>query len=115
MTDLSIIQIARRAGYKTRGSFYDHVRNPDLSFSILEKYGEVFNHDFSEEIPGMPKLTLEEPVGPDYKTVPKTLEEALQLINKLKERNYDLLEKYNASLERERELKHHIGKTEGKK
>ncbi|HVX50715.1 MAG TPA: hypothetical protein VHB48_11195, partial [Chitinophagaceae bacterium] len=34
-TDLSVMQIARRAGYKTRGSFYDHIKNPDLSFSIL--------------------------------------------------------------------------------
>lgn len=111
-TDLSVIQIARRAGYKTRGSFYNHIKNPNLSFTILEKYGKILNHDFSEDIPAMPKLVLEEPPAPDYKTVPKTMDEALQLISKLKDSNYDLLVKYNASLEREIELKSYINKIE---
>lgn len=81
-TDLSVIQIARRAGYKTRGSFYDHVKNPDLSYSILEKYAKVLGHDFSEDIPDMPKNMLEEE-EPLYNT-PATLEEALKIIEQWK-------------------------------
>ena len=113
-SDLSVMQIARRAGYKTRRSFYDHIENPNLSFEILAKYAKIFQHDFSEEIPGMPKLNIEEPAF-DYRTAPKTLDDALQIIDKLKERNYELLEKYNASLERERDLKNQIVKLESKK
>ena len=113
-SDLSVMQIVRRAGYKTRGSFYAHIKNPNLSFIILEKYAEIFNHDFSEDIPGMPKYLMEETAAP-YAAKPKTLEEALDVIDQLKEKHFNLMEKYQASLEREKELNTYISDLEKKK
>ncbi len=99
-SDLSITQIVKRAGYKTRRSFYTHVEDPDLSFEILEKYGKALNHNFREDFPSMPEYSLEEMPSPPYKSKPKTLEEATEIIEYWRSRFYEELEKNNKLLEK---------------
>lgn len=98
-SDLSITQIVKRAGYKTRGSYYDHIEDPDLSFEILEKYGKALNHNFRDDFPSMPEYSFEEMPPPPYKSKPKTLEEALNVIEYWRNRFYEELEKNNGLLE----------------
>ncbi|HEX5153124.1 MAG TPA: hypothetical protein VFW07_16855 [Parafilimonas sp.] len=98
-SDFSVTQIVKRAGYKTRRSFYTHVEDSDLSFEILEKYGRALNHNFREDFPSMPEYSLEETPPPPYKSKPKTLEEAFEVIDYWRSRFYDELEKNNNLLE----------------
>ncbi|MFT4152344.1 hypothetical protein [Parafilimonas sp.] len=98
-SDLSITQITRRAGYKTRGSYYDHIEDADLSFEILERYGKALHHNFREDFPSMPEYSFEEAPSPSYKSRPATLEEAFEIIEYWRSRFYEELEKTNSLLE----------------
>lgn len=51
---LTITEIAKRAGYG-QSMFYKHVKQEDLSFSILKKYADSMNYDFKAEIPDFTK------------------------------------------------------------
>ncbi|MBI3138043.1 MAG: helix-turn-helix domain-containing protein [Sphingobacteriales bacterium] len=89
-------EAAKKAGY-TRSAYYKHIENPDLDFSILIAYGKALRHDFTEEIPGMPGYLMEE-LSEIYGD-PGNMEEARQLIAKLKNKCLELLEKYNRLIE----------------
>lgn len=98
---LTIKYIVAKAGYKTRASFYAHINNPDLPFSILEKYARALKHDFSEDFPEMHPQKLEDPL-PNYTTLkPKTIEEAVEQRNLWKEKYYELLEKHLKLIEQQ--------------
>ena len=43
----SVTWVTEKVGYK-RGTYYTHVRKPDLSPAILEKYGKILGVDFSK-------------------------------------------------------------------
>ncbi len=45
-------EIIEKAGYKYP-TFYVHIKNDDLSYQILARYGKALNHDFSIEFPEM--------------------------------------------------------------
>jgi hypothetical protein len=49
---IKIKVLTAAAGYD-RSSFYNHIKEPNLSFGILIRYGKVLNHDFAEEFPEM--------------------------------------------------------------
>ncbi len=89
-------EIAKKAGY-SRSAYYKHIEDPELDFSILIAYGKALRHDFTDDIPGMPGYLLEE-VGAIYGE-PENMEEARQLISKLKNKCLELLEKYNRLIE----------------
>lgn len=38
------------AGYD-RTTFYNHIKDPNLPYTVLSRYGEVLNHNFSEDYP----------------------------------------------------------------
>jgi len=84
--------VARNAGYK-RVTYYSHIKQPDLSFSILNKYAKALKYDFSDEIPGMDQQVIDEPSF-DYSNDPKSLREAKEQIAIWKEKYYELLDKY---------------------
>jgi transcriptional regulator with XRE-family HTH domain len=100
---MNITVIARRAGYK-RVTYYLHIKQPDLSFSILSKYAQALEHDFSGEIPGMAHQLIDEPSF-EYNNDPKTLKEAKEQILLWKEKYYELLDKYVKVIENEKEKK----------
>lgn len=96
-SDLSITQIAKRAGYN-RTTFYNHIVNPDLPFHILERYAKVLQFDFATVIPEMGRFKRFEEPNTLYKT-PENIDEAMQQRDAWKERYYDLLERYNTMME----------------
>jgi AcrR family transcriptional regulator len=91
-TGLTIEEITRRAGYK-RGTYYLHIRKNDLSATVLARYGKAIGHNFSEEIPDLTPLDIEDPESA-YLKEPRTVEEAIKQRNEWKEKYYTLLEKY---------------------
>lgn len=93
---LNIEFVAKKAGY-SRGSYYKHKLERDLDFHILAAYGRALKHDFTEDLPEMPKYLLEEPEAQYGKT--PTLQEALKQRDYWKEKYYELIEKYNQLIE----------------
>jgi len=45
---VKISSLTKEAGFD-RSTFYNHVKDPVLPYSILAKYGKVINYDFSRE------------------------------------------------------------------
>lgn len=76
----------------SRGTYYNHKNDPNLSFEQLAEYGRVLKHDFSEDLPEMKKFMLEEKEAP-Y-TTPKSIEEAIEQRDFWREKYYQLMEKY---------------------
>lgn len=103
---LKITEIVKKAKF-SRGSYYNHIKDPELPYDTLEKYGKAMRYDFSEEFPILNSLRLEEEEIV-YGT-PGTLEEALQKIERLRENYSQLSAKYTALLEK------HNAFLEGKK
>lgn len=91
--------VTKKAGYK-RGTYYLHIKKDDLALSILESYGKAIGYDFSEEIPEMEALIIEEPLN-NYNSEPVTIEEAIAKMNEWKEKYLELMEKYLKCLERD--------------
>ncbi len=83
--------IARKAGY-ARPTYYKHIEDKNLPFHILAAYGRALGHDFSEDLPEMPKYLAGEHQG-DYGDKP-TLEEAIQQRDAWRDKYYALMEKY---------------------
>ena len=102
-SEFPITQVAKKARF-SRGSYYNHIRDPDLPFEILERYGAVLKHDFTADIPKMPKYDLENTTA--TRTTPTNLEEALldrdywrDKYVTLLEQNRTLMERYHKLLE----------------
>ena len=89
-------EAAKKAGY-TRSAYYKHIENPNLDFHILIAYGRAIKHDFTEEFPDMPKYMLEEPEETYGK--PKSIDDAMKLVEQWKHKYLELLEKYNRLIE----------------
>ena len=95
-TGLNKEDVAKKAGY-SRSAYYKHIENPDLDFYILMAYGKAIKHDFTDEFPEMPKYMLEEP--DEIYGRPKTLDEAVKLLEQWKNKYLELLEKYKHLIE----------------
>lgn len=93
---LSREEAAKKAGY-TRSAYYKHIENPNLDFHILIAYGRAIKHDFTEEFPDMPKYVLEEPEETYGK--PKSIDDAVRMVEHWKHKYFELLEKYNRLIE----------------
>ncbi len=101
-SELTIEQIAKKAGYE-RPSYYKHIKNPNLSFNILERYGKALKYDFTEDFPAMPKYSLLDiPVGLSSK--PSSLKEALEELEDLNYKYIEVMEKYTELLEKYNKL-----------
>lgn len=98
-SDLSIAQLTRRAGY-SRGSYYNHIVQQDLSYAILLSYGKALGYDFSIDLPEMIPHIITEP-DPDYLSVDDLRKEREMYKNKY----MALLEKYQDLIERNNEKK----------
>ena len=96
---VSIVNLVKKVGYKDRASYYTHIAKPDLSLEILFAYAKVLKYDLRDEFPEVSQFLLEEPAA-EYITKPETLDEAIVLIDKWKEKYYALLEKYSILLEK---------------
>ena len=93
---VSVTLAAKRAGY-SRSSYYNHILDPQLDFSILKDYGKAIRHDFSVDIPEMQTMHMEE----DNETYvkPATLEQAIKEAERWRQKYYNLLEKYHHLIE----------------
>lgn len=101
-TGLNKEDVAKKAGY-SRSAYYKHIENPNLDFHILIAYGKAIRYDFTDAFPEMPKYLLEE-VDEIYGK-PKSMEEALVLLEQLKNKYLELLEKYKVLMEEKMEKK----------
>jgi len=101
-TGLNKETVAIKAGY-SRSSYYKHIDNVDLDFYILMAYGKAIKHDFTEELPEMPKYLLEDPE--ESYTKPVSIEEAIRQRDLWKDKYLELLEKYNRLIEEKIEKK----------
>jgi hypothetical protein len=90
--NVNIKQMTRRMGI-SRGTYYNHIQNPELPLEQLAKYGKVIGHDFSQQLPEMKRLVLEESEGV-YKT-PETIEEAIVQRDYWREQYYKQVKEYN--------------------
>ncbi|MDR3714171.1 MAG: hypothetical protein P4L51_15235 [Puia sp.] len=96
-SELSVTQIAKKARF-SRGSFYNHTNDPDLPFEILERYGAVLKHDFTAEIPKMPRYDLE--VNIANRPVPANFGEALVDRDFWRDKYMAVMEDYKKIMER---------------
>ena len=92
-SELSIIKIIKKAGYKSTTSYYRHVQMADLSLEIVHKYGEALKHDFSLEIPEIKEVDWLVESGN-----PKTIQEAIRERDYWRDKYYSVLEKNNELL-----------------
>jgi len=95
-----ITLLTKRMGI-SRGTYYNHIEDPDLSFELLERYGKILKYDFTADFPEMQKYAFEESIesyGP-----PATFEEALNQLHYYKEKYTQILEKYNRLIEEKME------------
>jgi hypothetical protein len=89
-------EVAIKAGY-SRSAYYKHIELHDLPYHIMAAYGKAIRHDFTIELPEMPKYIVSDPEEMYGK--PITLDEAIRQIDLWKDKYVDLLEKYNRLIE----------------
>lgn len=92
----SIKDIAEAAGYKY-GTFFKHIKNKDLSYTILAKYGKVMNRDFSVEFPEM--VSLPSFATQNNKRSFFSEDELKEELEELRKSYVKVLEKHNSLLE----------------
>jgi hypothetical protein len=95
-TRTKVTQLVKKVGV-SRGTYYNHIQDPKLSYEILEAYGKVLKYDFTQVIPQMPKYIFDEPE--DTYGKPNNLEEAIRQIDYWKDKYISLLERYNSLIE----------------
>ena len=100
---IPITLLVKRVGYKNRASFYAHIADRELSYDILFRYGRVLKYNFADHFSEMAGMNINDP-DTDYRKEPLTLEQAVAIIDKLKEQHYNLLVKYEQLMERYEQL-----------
>jgi len=93
-SDLSKTVIIKKAGYKSRSSYYTHIETKDLPLDILAKYGKAVDYDFSIDIPEM--KTMESFLENES---PQTIQQAIKERDYWRDKYYNLLEKNNELLQ----------------
>jgi len=86
-------KLAKRMGYD-RSSYYTHIKKPDLDYSILWSYGKAIPYDFTKEFPEMSSYI------PEINKEINNLQEMRIDRDKWRDKYYEVLEKYNALLEK---------------
>jgi hypothetical protein len=102
---VKLSHILERTGYH-RSTYYTHIRNPNLSFNILYKYGQAIPYDFSFQFPE---------IGEYFSRFSEKKESSVQegesnpyekmSVESLSKYTHSLKEKYIALLEENRELR----------
>lgn len=100
---MSIKEIILKAGYKYP-TFYVHIKQPDLPYETLARYGKAMNHDFSDEFPEMAEYVVKEDAGHykdrlTYEDLLKERDRWLAKYQEQAERYQRLSDKYNKLLE----------------
>ena len=90
---LKITQVVKKLGI-SRGTFYNHIEDPNLPLEVLEKYGKALGYDFTTDLPEMSKYTFEEP-SEVYGQQPSTIEEAIKQRDYWKDKYIALLEEHH--------------------
>ena len=101
-SELTVDVLVTRMKYKSRNTFYSHVKKADLSLIILSRYGRVLRYDFAADIEEMNQFKLQEE-EPGYLKGPSSLEQAVSQRDYYHKLYMDLLEKVR-SLEEENEI-----------
>lgn len=99
-SQLSIREIVEKAGYKY-STFFAHIKQPDLPFEILAKYGKAMDHDFSNEFPEISDYVTE-----DKKNYSKELsyQELSADRDKWRQKYFETAEKYQRISEKYNKL-----------
>jgi hypothetical protein len=92
-------QIAKKAGY-SRSAYYKHIKDPQLEYHILTKYGIVLQFDFSIQFPDMPKYAIAQDPEEMIYGKPTNMEDAYRIIDLWREKYIRLSDKYNALADR---------------
>ena len=95
-------QIARKAGY-SRSAYYKHIKDPQLEYHILTKYGIVLGFDFSIQFPDMPKYAIAQDPEEMIYGKPTNMEDAYRIIDLWREKYIRLSDKYNSLADRTNE------------
>jgi hypothetical protein len=74
---MSVDTIMKRLGYASRNTYYYHIQQANLPTQVLNDYGKIIKHDFSNDIEGFTLSAVAEEESP-YFTPPKTMEEAIK-------------------------------------
>jgi hypothetical protein len=98
---LKISQMVKRMGI-SRGTYYNHKNDPNLSYEHLAQYGKVLKYDFTQDFPEMRKYTFDEPDAP-YGP-PATLQEALEQRDYWKDKYYKLMDQFHKTIEKKLDL-----------
>jgi hypothetical protein len=88
-SEIRITVLVKRMGI-SRGTYYNHIESPDLSFELLDQYGKILNHDFRDDLLEMKKFVVEE-TEPEYSR-PKNMKDALEQIDFWRNKYIKLLE-----------------------
>ncbi|MCR6720951.1 MAG: hypothetical protein NVV59_11835 [Chitinophagaceae bacterium] len=89
---------AKRARY-CRSTYYKHIRQADLSYDILERYGKAIYHNFAEDLPEMRRYSIEDP-SESFNEETRNPRELVRQRDYWKKRYYEQLERNNKLLER---------------
>ena len=92
-------QIARKAGY-SRSAYYKHIRDPQLEYHILTRYGIVLGFDFSIQFPDMPKYAIAQDPEEMIYGKPTNMDDAYKIIDAWREKYIRLSDKYNILADR---------------
>ena len=95
-------QIAKKAGY-SRSAYYKHIKDPQLEYHILTKYGIALGFDFSIQFPDMPKYAIAQDPEEMIYGKPTNMEDAYKIIDLWREKYIRLSDKYNNLADRSNE------------
>ncbi|MET1055385.1 MAG: hypothetical protein ABWY16_08765 [Pedobacter sp.] len=90
------IKVLTQAAGFDRSTFYNHIKQPNLSFGILLKYGKILNHDFAEDFPEM----ITDQKKPS--SVQPSYEELAEEKDYWKEKYFHMLELYHQCMQQQK-------------
>ena len=96
-------QIARKAGY-SRSAYYKHIRDPQLEYHILTRYGIVLGFDFSIQFPDMPKYAIAQDPEEMIYGKPTNMDDAYKVIDLWREKYIRLSDRHNGVVEKLNEM-----------
>lgn len=94
-SSIKISQMVKRMNI-SRGTYYNHINDPQLSYEQMAAYGKELKYDFTQDIPEMKKFLFEEPEA--MYQAPKNLKEAIEQRDYWREKYYQLMEKYHKDI-----------------
>ena len=90
------IKVLTQAAGFDRSTFYNHIKQPNLSFGILLKYGKILNHDFAEEYPEM-NVNQKKPAQPVM-----SYDELLEERDSWREKYFQVAELYHQCMQQQK-------------